>query len=217
MDTLVGMTNTRAYLSAAASAVELISDPAVTARWAEPSALQFLTVGGLAAHLGRQILNVPEALAEPLTGSEQVSLFGHYVQSAWTDGDLESDSNRKVRTGSEQGASGGPEALLARVTETLDRLRAEFANGSTPPVVQLPWATWSMSWSDFLTTRLLEIAIHSDDLAASVGIETPVLPDEVIEPVVGLLSRLAVRRHGQAAVLRALARSERAPKTVSAF
>lgn len=211
------MTITRTYLSAAASAIDLIRDPAVTAKWAEPSALQFLTVGGLAAHLGRQILNVPEALAEPLTGGEQVPLLGHYERSAWTDGDLESESNSRVRAGGELIAADGPEALVARITETLDRLRAEFANGQTPEVVQLPWATWSMSWADFLVTRLLEIAVHSDDLAASVGIDTPALPAEVIEPVVDLLSRLAVRRHGQAAVLRALARSERAPRTVSAF
>ena len=211
------MTITRAYLSAAASAAELISDPAVTSRWAEPSALQDLTVGALAAHLSRQILNVPAALAEPLADAGPIPLLGHYAQSAWTDGDLESESNRRIRDTSVQDAAGGPEALSARVAETLDRLRAEFAEGSAPEAVQLPWAGWSLSWADFLTTRMLELSIHSDDLAASVGIETPTLPDDVIEPVVDLLARLAVLRHGQAAVLRALARSERAPKTISAF
>ncbi len=36
-------------------------------------------------------------------------------------------------------------------------------------------------------------------------------------PVLGLLTRLAVRRHGPTAVLRALCRSERAPATIAAF
>jgi hypothetical protein len=35
--------------------------------------------------------------------------------------------------------------------------------------------------------------------------------------VIDLLARLAVRRHGPTAVLRALSRAERAPGTISAF
>jgi hypothetical protein len=50
-----------------------------------------------------------------------------------------------------------------------------------------------------------------------VGIETPALPESVIEPVVDLLARLAVHRHGATAVIRTLSRAERAPATISAF
>jgi hypothetical protein len=39
----------------------------------------------------------------------------------------------------------------------------------------------------------------------------------VLAPVVALLTRLAVRRHGQGAVVSALTRTERAPRTISAF
>jgi len=63
----------------------------------------------------------------------------------------------------------------------------------------------------------MEIAVHSDDLAVSAGIDTPDLPAAVIEPVVDLLTRIAVRRHGQPAVLRALSRAERAPDTIAAI
>jgi hypothetical protein len=59
--------------------------------------------------------------------------------------------------------------------------------------------------------------VHSDDLAASVGVATPELPSEVIDPVVEMLARLAVQRHGATAVVRALSRAERAPATISAF
>ena len=59
--------------------------------------------------------------------------------------------------------------------------------------------------------------MHSDDLAASVGVETPELPPSVVEPVVELLARLAVHRHGATAVIRTLSRAERAPATISAF
>jgi hypothetical protein len=50
-----------------------------------------------------------------------------------------------------------------------------------------------------------------------VGVEAPALPDEVLGPVLGLLTRLAVRRHGQSAVLSALSRAERAPDRINAF
>jgi hypothetical protein len=39
----------------------------------------------------------------------------------------------------------------------------------------------------------------------------------VLDPVFALLTRLAVRRHGPTALLRALSRSERAPATIAAF
>ena len=63
----------------------------------------------------------------------------------------------------------------------------------------------------------MEMVVHADDLAASIGVETPAFPDEAVRQVVGLLSGVAVDRHGQAAVVRALSRPQRAPSSVSAF
>ena len=51
----------------------------------------------------------------------------------------------------------------------------------------------------------------------SVGADTPEFPDEAVGRVLGLLTWIAVRRHGQAAVVRALSRPQRAPSSVSAF
>ena len=63
----------------------------------------------------------------------------------------------------------------------------------------------------------MEIMVHSDDLAASVGLPTPEFSEPVVRAVLGLLSAVAVDRHGQTAVLRALSRPQRAPDHVSAF
>jgi len=43
------------------------------------------------------------------------------------------------------------------------------------------------------------------------------LPDPAFDPVLVLLARLAARRHGQVALLRALARAERAPAAINAI
>ena len=63
----------------------------------------------------------------------------------------------------------------------------------------------------------LEIVVHSDDLAVSVDLEPPAWPEEVIAPVLGVLTTLAVRKHGVPAVLRTLARAERAPGSIAAI
>src|SRR5690606_26937485 len=63
----------------------------------------------------------------------------------------------------------------------------------------------------------LETVVHSDDLAVSVGAEPPDLPGAVTEPVVDLLVRLSLRRHGTTNVLRALSRAERAPRRIAAL
>jgi len=84
--------------------------------------------------------------------------------------------------------------------------------------VRIPlWGPWSLRLDDLLITRMMELAVHADDLAVSVGIPTPELPRSAVDTVVDLLSRLAVRRHGATAVLRALSRAERAPATIAAI
>ena len=59
--------------------------------------------------------------------------------------------------------------------------------------------------------------LNVDDLACSVGLETPQFPDPVMRPVLDLLGRLAMTKHGQASVVRAPARKERAPGDITAF
>jgi hypothetical protein len=68
-----------------------------------------------------------------------------------------------------------------------------------------------------LMTRTMELVVHADDLAVSVGLPTPEFPAEVTGSVIDLLARLSVRRHGPTAVIRAMTRGERAPKTITAF
>ena len=104
-------------------------------------------------------------------------------------------------------------ALIHDLVPDLDEVLATDRVGS----VLIPWQGWSLSDDDFLLTRMMEIVVHSDDLAASVGLEAPEFPDEVVVPVLDLLTRLAVRRHGATALVRTLTRPQRAPATVAAF
>ncbi len=95
-------------------------------------------------------------------------------------------------------------------------MRRLLADGTAQAVVPIPWQGWSLRRDDFLLTRMLEIVVHSDDLALSVGVGTPEFPVGVFAPVRDLLVRLAVERHGQSAVISALSRSERT-QPIAAF
>ena len=207
-----------AYLDAAATAAGLLGDPAVAGAWDAPSALPGFRVSGLAGHLARQIMIVPRLLAmgEP-NGTPVITLMAHYARATWIGASVDADVNVSTRRGGEEEAANGSAALTALAHATVGRLRGTLRAEPAGRLVTVPWGPWALSLDDFLTTRLLEIAVHSDDLAVSVGVPTPPLDPPALDPVLALLTRLAVRRHGQAAVLRALSRAERAPATIAAI
>ncbi|MFG1708326.1 maleylpyruvate isomerase N-terminal domain-containing protein [Nonomuraea sp. M3C6] len=207
----------QSYLVAAASAVSLLRDPAVGAAWDKPSALTEFSVAGLAGHLAHQLVRVGDILASNGEVQEPVQLLEHYSRSPWIQAGLDHESNVSIRRGGEAAAATGSAALVDKAQTLLDLQTAALAVEPADRVVRLPWADWSLRLDDFLLTRMVELVVHADDLAASVGVETPELPSSVIEPVVELLARLAVHRHGPTAVIRTLSRAERAPATISAF
>lgn len=130
---------------------------------------------------------------------------------------LDHESNIGIRKSGESVSAEGAAALGQRAGELLDEQLRGLPAQAADRVIFLPPSGWSLSLDDFLLTRVMEIVVHSDDLAASVGTSTPTLPAFVIDPVVDLLARLAVHRHGATAVIRTLSRAERAPATISAF
>lgn len=206
-----------AYLEAAGAALHLLRDPAVAGGWTACSALAEFSVGGLAAHLGHQVLSVPAVLAARPATEDPIPLLDHYQRVTWLGAGPDEETNTGIRGHAEELAAAGPVALVERVGGAIGGLAATLPDLPAGRTVRTPSGPWSLSLDDFLVTRMMEIAVHSDDLACSVGITAPPLPDSVLEPVLTLLTGLAVRAHGQAAVLRALARAERAPATINAL
>ncbi|MFG1777059.1 maleylpyruvate isomerase N-terminal domain-containing protein [Micromonospora sp. NPDC049048] len=206
-----------AYLTAARSAVDLLADPAVAIHWDEPSALPAFGVGGLAGHLASQVLGVPAVLAAPVPAGDPVGLLDHYARGGWLGAPVDAIVNVAIRRAGDGLAADGPAALVDRCAATLRELSGVLPGEPSGRVVHLARGPWSLTLDDFLATRLMELVVHADDLAVSVGVPTPELPAEAVNPVLTLLARLAVRRHGQPAVLRALSRAERAPTSVAAL
>ena len=196
--------------------IAIASRDDVAAAWDAPSALTEWSVGGLVAHLASQPMTAVNLLsAEPW--HEAIALDEHYARSAWVSAGLDDEVNVSIRAGSDEKAEAGRDAVLGRVVAARTALPELLAAQPAERAVLIPWAGWALRRDDFLTGRMMEVVVHGEDVAASLGFESPSLPDDVLAPVLALLTRLAVRRHGQGAVVSALSRAERAPRTISAF
>lgn len=205
-----------AFVAATDHVAAIVSREDVRAAWHEQSALAEWEVGGLVAHLANQpVTTVVLLSAEPI--GDPITLEEHYARSAWVRASLDDEVNVSIRESGDARAAEGPDAVLATVTEAREALPDLLAGQPTERAVLIPWAGWSLGLDDFLTGRLMEVVVHGEDVAASVGFTAPALPHDVLDPVLRLLTRLAVTRHGQGAVVSALTRAERAPRTISAF
>ena len=214
--TFVGNLDRAAVLQAVDALVDLVAAPEVKAAWERESALPGMTVGGLARHLVSQ----PECAVEflrisPPPAVETVSLTEYYARVDWLGAGRDDVENTSIRDDFNEMAGPGHADSL----EVLDRARGALGDAiaAAPATTYVPWQDCAMQTDDFLVCRLLEIVVHADDLAVSVGRAAPAFAAEVLDPVVALLAVLSVRRHGQDALVRALARAERAAGSVSAF
>lgn len=205
------------FVAAAAIASDLATAPEVARRWTDESACEGMTVGGLAYHLVAQVRNTVRLVGAAPAAEPPIPLLEHYSRAAWVTSTLDAEVNVDIREGSDAEASAGPASLADLVSRLRPELPVVLDAVSSDDAVLIPWQGWSLAVHDWLVTRMMEIVVHSDDLAASIGRPTPEFPDDVLTPVLALLTAVAVRRHGQAALVRALSRPQRAPASVSAF
>jgi hypothetical protein len=207
----------REFVDACHTAFRLAGRPEVAESWDDESACAGMTVGGLTHHLLAQVRHVATFLAEPATVDAPIPLLDHYARAEWVSAEPEDEANTSIRDGGNEAAAAGRDAVLAEITPLLDRLPDLLRTQRDPDTIFIPWQGWALTTDDFLVTRSMELMVHSDDLAASVRLPTPEFPDTIAAHVVDLLGGVAMRRHGQAAVVRALSRPQRAPASVSAF
>ena len=189
---------------------------AVARAWPEESVLPGITVGGLTRHLVSQPECAVEFLTSPVPpGAPAASLVGHYDRVDWLRAPVDAVENTSIRDDvNEMSRAGHADsvAVLARAGRDLGA-----AMDAAGPTTYVPWQDCTLPTDDVLVVRLMEVVVHADDLACSVGAPPPAFAPEVLEPVLALLAALAAQRHGQGAVLRALSRTERSAGPVSAF
>ena len=214
--TFAGTLDRSAVLAAVDQVTDLVGSAEVADAWQQESVLPGLTVGGLARHLVSQAECAVEFLITPgPPDAPLLTLVGHYDRVDWWHAPVDAVENTSIRDEFNQMGSAGH----ADSVEVLARSRQQLGSAieAAGPATYVPWQDCAVPTDDFLVVRLMEIVVHADDLACSVGVATPAFDAEVLEPVLALLATLATRRRGQDAVLRALSRHERSAGSVSAF
>jgi uncharacterized protein (TIGR03083 family) len=185
--------------------------PEVAAKWEEPSVLAEFTVAGLAGHLVRATTSV-EAYLDRYEPDDATITPAEYYGAAVGEAtsDPSSSLNQAIRRRGEETAAAGHAGLVESFAATLERLRGRLADEREDRRVQV-YMGLVLTLDDYLVTRLIELLVHTDDLAVSVGIETPEPFTAAADAAVDTLVAVARRRHGDLAVLRALTRRERDP------
>ena len=194
------------------AASALIARDEVRVRWDEPSALAGMTVGALSAHLVRAAGSVlayldrtdPEvrpdsALLTPVT----------YFHAA-----IDSPIHERIRDVSATESKAGPAEVAARCVQVARSMRIRLAEEPSDRLVAALGGRM-LTLDDFCRTRLIEVLLHLDDLAVSVGVACPDTDEQGRAIVIDVLVGIARTVHGDWDVLRALAREER--RTVAVF
>jgi hypothetical protein len=205
------------YLASVAAASPLLRCDELAHRWNRPSALADFAVSGLAGHLTYTVFNVELFLDAPsLPDVPTVDAVRYYLTAGDPDTPTDDPVKQRIRRRSDERATAGPVALADSFDEALKRLAVRLPT-LDPAMAVAVFDRWMLRLDQFLLTRMIELAVHLDDLAVSLDVPTPPIPDEAADLVVVTLARIAHGRRGTLPVLRALSRRERASALATAF
>ena len=199
------------FFGATSSVADLIASPAVGGHWGESSCLDGFTVGGIAGHIVRSVQSLVDLLERPLPEGARVVTPAEFFGVNRPKGAVLDDPIAKfIVDDGENRAEFGQEVVVGTFRELV--VRAEEVLGDLTattiiPTIRIPDGITSLGI--YLTTRVVELAVHGDDLASSVGIDWQP-PFAAGALAIGILVQIASEQHGAVEVLRVLARSERA-------
>ncbi len=185
-------------------AATAVADPAVAEAWDRPSSLEAMTVGSLTAHLVRAAGALLAYVDRPAPPGELLDAPGYFRQA------IEAPIHDRIKVVSADESAAGPAAIaekMARVARDL----AERLPGMPEDRMIGALGGRLLPLDEFCRTRFIEVLVHLDDLAASLGVDPAPAPSEATGEVIAILVEIARRRHGDLAVIRALSRPDRAP------
>ncbi len=187
-------------------AAELIGSPAVAAAWREPSLLEGMTVGALSAHLVRaagSVLAYLDRTDVEATPDGELLTPVTYFHAA-----IDSPIHDRIKEVSASEAAAGPAEVLDECRRVAAEIRLRLP--AEPPDRLIGALGGRMlTLDDFCRTRFIEVMIHVDDLAASVGTSTPEFDRRATGEIIDILMGIARRRHGDWPIIHALARADR--------
>lgn len=192
------------FLAGAGVIGEAVADERVGAAWESPSVLEEQTVGGLAAHLARGSWIVSEYLhgdppGAPADFDSAARYFAVFAEGA------DPEMHRGIRQRGADLAAGGQAAVVRALQEHLAVLAVELQEVPADHLVAVMGGK-VIRLGDYLVTRIVEQAVHLDDLARSVDADPWALPEAHLALALSVGVDVARLRKGTPALLRALYR-----------
>ena len=200
-----------AFFAAGEATAAAVASPEVAGAWSEPSALAGYRVGELAGHVLLATARLEAVLAEDLEGGATVvDLAGFYGANRIDDpAGADAGLHPLIRAAGAQAAEPGPDAVAAELRAVLDRLRGVLPGADPARLVSvLNVRHGATPLETYLRTRVVELVVHGDDLAADAGLAYEV-PAAAAEVTLQVCLELARARSGDLAVVRAFTRRER--------
>jgi hypothetical protein len=202
-----------AFIRTGMDFVELARQPEVAAKWNEPSALERMSVGAVAAHglgLLEHILNDcerPEPATPRFLGTVEYSRPARLDRRE----DLASEGHAMLINGAERQAEAGPKHVADAAAGWVEQLKWVLPAMSPDKHVYLPrLPPMAGSLAMLLANRTVELIVHMDDLAVSVGLPTPPITPEAAAMAFSVLVPVARKMNTDLEVIRVMARAERA-------
>jgi uncharacterized protein (TIGR03083 family) len=201
-----------AFVHAGDGAAALAHADEVGAAWTSPSALSGFTVGGLVSHLYAALRRLEVAMDDDLPEQPvPVPVAAFYGANRLADEAAPlAGIPAAIVEDAEHRAELGHQAVVRRLDEVRQRLGARLPADDPDrpvPVVQVPGGTTSLA--GYVRTRIVELVVHTDDLATSVG-RSAAPPADAAAVTIGVLLELGEARVGNLGVIRAMSRAERA-------
>jgi hypothetical protein len=210
----------QAFREAAEAFAEIVDRPEVGKTWEQPSALEGYSVGAIVGHVNAAIgwlgplLDAPAQPDLRPTPLNDLLGFVHGLKIGPNGADRH-PVHDVVRDQCERAARHGWESNRDKFRGLAVRLTARLEGESGNRLLDLrPTVPLVVRLGDWLPTRVLELVVHGDDLATSAGIECPPLSGAAAGVAIEVMLAVARAAHGDLAVIRALARRERAGAAV---
>jgi hypothetical protein len=192
------------FLDGARAVESAVASPEVGRAWDQPSVLDDQLVSGLCGHLARGgVWVVSEYLerghpAPPVDFETATEYFAAFAE-------VPPELHRGSRLRSAEIGAGGQAEVSRRLGERIEALEREL-RVSDPAALVGVISGKVMRVRDYLETRLVEQAVHLDDLARSVGTQAFPYPEAGRDLAIALGLALAAGKAGRAGLLRALYR-----------
>lgn len=193
-------------IEAVEAAAEFVRRPSVAAKWDDASALDGMTVGALSAHLlraaGATIAYLDRTETDRRPDGDLLTPMTYFHAA------VDSPIHEQIKDVSATEASIGHEATATKFRDLAEQMRTRFA---AEPEDRLVGALGDrmLTLDDFCRTRMIEVLMHLDDLAVSVGEDRPETDPRGVDTVIAITIGIARHLHGDWNVLYGLARSER--------